>query len=545
MSREAAASSVRCLYEVLGIERRATSDEVRAAYKKLAMQFHPDKNHGNVEEAAVKFKEVQGAYQTLMDPEERSWYDSHRESILRGDSEGTCAPDEVNVFDYMTMRCFKGFTDGEGGFFAVYGKLFATLREEESAYDAKARAWPSFGTADTPFDKGVSEFYRFWRNFSSYKTFTWMDEVRLSDIADRNTRRFCDREQTKERAAAKRDYTAAVVHVANIVYKRDPRVKVELDRQAAEAATKQAEREKRELEAMKRRREEKEKIWAEGAAKEAQEEAEREARGEAADDGTTLELLYERQRQLERLRKSGKTVELAPGQGDLFANIKEDGDDATAAAEAAPAPKLKCDVCKKSFATNAQWQEHINSAKHKAKAKQAAAKGDGGDAPAVSIVAAPAGKSAATAAASKKAPQHTDPSDAPAQGTSDVDDGEAIAEPTAVAAPANAAEVREEDEADVPKQAKTVSSAGPSSSTAAAGATKDAKPQPPLPPSALKKKGQKQPPPPPPAKKGAAGAKQAEASSDDDDDEESSEDDRPAPAKSSFGAFASLNKKKR
>ena len=106
---------------------------------------------------------------------------------------------------------------------------------------------------------------------------------------------------------------------------------------------------------------------AEAAQKEAQDDAEREARGETM-DGSTLEMMYERQRQLERLRKSGKTVELAPGQGDVFANIA--GDDAPE--EVAEAVlKLKCELCKKTLTTNAQWQEHINSSKHKTKAKQA------------------------------------------------------------------------------------------------------------------------------------------------------------------------------
>ena len=53
-------------YEILGIERNATPDEIKAAYRKLAMKYHPDRNQGS-EEAAEKFKEINEANETLSD----------------------------------------------------------------------------------------------------------------------------------------------------------------------------------------------------------------------------------------------------------------------------------------------------------------------------------------------------------------------------------------------------------------------------------------------------------------------------------------------
>lgn len=61
-------------YKILGIERTATQEDIKSAYRKLAMQYHPDRNPGD-KEAETKFKEVQTAYDTLNDPALRNRYD--------------------------------------------------------------------------------------------------------------------------------------------------------------------------------------------------------------------------------------------------------------------------------------------------------------------------------------------------------------------------------------------------------------------------------------------------------------------------------------
>jgi len=62
-------------YEVLGITRTSTDDEIRKAYRKLAIKWHPDKNPGNQAEATEKFKLISEAYEVLSDPAKRKEYD--------------------------------------------------------------------------------------------------------------------------------------------------------------------------------------------------------------------------------------------------------------------------------------------------------------------------------------------------------------------------------------------------------------------------------------------------------------------------------------
>ena len=62
-------------YEVLGVDKSATDDDLKKAYRKLAKKYHPDANPDNKKEAEAKFKEVNEAYENLSDPQKRKMYD--------------------------------------------------------------------------------------------------------------------------------------------------------------------------------------------------------------------------------------------------------------------------------------------------------------------------------------------------------------------------------------------------------------------------------------------------------------------------------------
>src|ERR671910_3194469 len=68
-------AAVRDPYKTLGVDRKASDDEIKKAYRKLARQYHPDTNHGD-KTAEERFKEVQAAYAVLSDPNKRKQYDS-------------------------------------------------------------------------------------------------------------------------------------------------------------------------------------------------------------------------------------------------------------------------------------------------------------------------------------------------------------------------------------------------------------------------------------------------------------------------------------
>ncbi|MGH9524488.1 MAG: molecular chaperone DnaJ [Terriglobales bacterium] len=102
-------------YEVLGVQRTATEQEIKTCYRKLALQFHPDRNPDDPEAAAEKFKEVTEAYSVLMDSNKRAAYDRFGHAAVSGVGSGGIDP---TIFqDFGDLGDLLGSIFGMGGGF--------------------------------------------------------------------------------------------------------------------------------------------------------------------------------------------------------------------------------------------------------------------------------------------------------------------------------------------------------------------------------------------------------------------------------------------
>src|SRR5580698_6303270 len=106
MRRVAGAMSKRCYYETLGCQKGATVEVLKTSYRKLAMQFHPDKNPGD-HTAEVKFKEISEAYDVLKDDQKRAAYDRFGRHV--GDFAGGSFSDVFeDIFGQMMVGMGRG-----------------------------------------------------------------------------------------------------------------------------------------------------------------------------------------------------------------------------------------------------------------------------------------------------------------------------------------------------------------------------------------------------------------------------------------------------
>lgn len=209
---------------------------IKRAYRKKALELHPDRNYGSLEDTTKLFAEVQAAYDVLSDPQERAWYDSHRDAIVRGnpldpsdryeqDVRMTTANDIVRLFTK-----FNGsieFSDSSSGFYGLMRDTFEVLaREEDAACEFTALEpvdYPSFGYANDDYEHVAKPFYAAWSGFATSKSFSWKTAFRYSDAPDRRVRRMMEKENKRLRDEGIREYNDAVRSMVAFVRKRDPR----------------------------------------------------------------------------------------------------------------------------------------------------------------------------------------------------------------------------------------------------------------------------------------------------------------------------------
>ncbi|PON32638.1 TFIIH C1-like domain containing protein [Parasponia andersonii] len=331
-----AASRRRCHYEVLGLRQDSTADEIRSAYKKLALQLHPDKlvqSGLSQADATAKFQELVQAYEVLSDPRERAWYDSHRSQILFVDpNSADTVPDSVipNLFSYFSNTVYSGYADKGTGFYKVYSDVFNKIYANEISFATKlglgsnsVREAPTMGNLDCPYAQ-VTAFYGYWLGFSTVMDFCWVDQYDAMAGPNRKSRRVMEEENKKLRKKAKREYNETVRGLAEFVKKRDKRV---IDMMV-----------KRNLEMEKKR----------------EEERERKKRLEM--ERLEKAMAYE-EPEWSRIVEEEDEVE---GDEDGFEEVDEKR-------KRDEGKELYCAVCGKKFKSEKQWKNHEQSKKHREK----------------------------------------------------------------------------------------------------------------------------------------------------------------------------------
>lgn len=102
-------------YEVLGVNRNASADEIKKAFRRLAIQYHPDKNPNNKKEAEEKFKEAAEAYEILSDPDKRERYNRYGHVGMQGTSRTGGFGFDFTSFDDIMSELFGDLGDFFGG----------------------------------------------------------------------------------------------------------------------------------------------------------------------------------------------------------------------------------------------------------------------------------------------------------------------------------------------------------------------------------------------------------------------------------------------
>ena len=319
---------------LLVVDGKSLTDDapsIKKAYRRKALELHPDRNYGNVEQATKLFAEIQSAYEVLSDPQERAWYDSHRDVFLRGSQPDQETQNEffynirmTTADDVLTlMMKYHGrldYSNSSTGFYGGLRDFFGQIAKEEDTAckweNVDDAAYPDFGQREDDYDEGVRPFYAAWNGFATKKSYSWKDHYRLSDAPDRRIRRLMEKENKGIRDDAIREFNDAVRSLVAFVRKRDPRYQ---ENQKSE--------------------EERQKILRDAAAAQS-------ARSRAARQAKLDEL--ERQTVPDWARST--TVD------DHAGGFSSD--------EESEQHEIECVVCNKTFKSEAQYEAHEKSKKH-------------------------------------------------------------------------------------------------------------------------------------------------------------------------------------
>ncbi|XP_063159455.1 dnaJ homolog subfamily B member 6 isoform X1 [Candoia aspera] len=159
-------------YEVLGVHKHASPEDIKKAYRKLALKWHPDKNPDNKEEAERQFKQVAEAYEVLSDAKKRDVYDKYGKEGLNGGGGGSHFdspfeygftfrnPEDVfrEFFGGRDPFSFDFFEDPFDDFFGNRRGPRGNRSRGGGSFFSAFSGFPAFGSGFSSFDTGFTSF---------------------------------------------------------------------------------------------------------------------------------------------------------------------------------------------------------------------------------------------------------------------------------------------------------------------------------------------------------------------------------------------------
>ncbi len=190
-------------YKILGISKyrwKATEDQIKKAHRKKVLKHHPDKKaaQGATEDDQF-FKCIQKATEVLLDPAKRRQYDS--------------VDEEADVEPPTKKQLQKG----------DYYKLWSKVFKSEARF-SKTHPVPTFGDVNSTKEH-VEDFYNFWYNFDSWRTFEYLDEDVPDDNENRDQKRHVERKNTNARKKKKAEDNARLRKLLDDASAGDERIK--------------------------------------------------------------------------------------------------------------------------------------------------------------------------------------------------------------------------------------------------------------------------------------------------------------------------------
>ncbi|KAH3758076.1 dnaJ protein subfamily C member 2 [Pelomyxa schiedti] len=188
------------LYEVLGLGElrwRATVDQIKSAYRKLVLIYHPDKNKGMDD---TMFKAITKAHETLTDSTKRRAYDSK---------------DKIEVDDSIPSDAQAS----SGDFFTLFTPVF-----DRNSRWSITQPVPDLGNEDAPWNE-IKDFYDFWYSFKTWREFTITDGYDPDEAETREEKRWMQRQNDKQMQKKKKEEHARIMKLVELAHSTDPRVK--------------------------------------------------------------------------------------------------------------------------------------------------------------------------------------------------------------------------------------------------------------------------------------------------------------------------------